>query len=158
MVQVATVGDLRLQLRLSPCRSIKGSMSDRCRTIKRQAVSLAFLPWYGCDQGGFYATGVRGVPGRDCQEIYQPAAAAEQRARERFGTLTPLSIAPLTKVDSSKSASENALSANRQDMSSSREVNNALPAEGREFLRHLMEEEVQKNTKELVDAAWQSLE
>lgn len=27
-------------------------------------VSLAFLPWSGCDQGGFYSTGAHGfVPG-----------------------------------------------------------------------------------------------
>ena len=34
-----------------------------------------WLPWRGCTEGGFYDTGVT----ENCQKIYQPAAAAEER-------------------------------------------------------------------------------
>ncbi len=49
------------------------------------ATALAFLPWNGCEvPGSPYSTGVKGIPGKDCQQVYQPAIEAEAKAVARI--------------------------------------------------------------------------
>ena len=45
------------------------------RRLLSIAAPLLFLPWRGCDEGGSYSIGVT----ENCQQMYQPAAAAERR-------------------------------------------------------------------------------
>ncbi|GLC37840.1 hypothetical protein PLESTM_000653500 [Pleodorina starrii] len=66
-------------------KNVKPAAMPAAIVIAVSAAKLAFLPWNGCEvPGSPYSTGVKGVPGKDCQEVYQPAAAAEARAVERL--------------------------------------------------------------------------
>jgi hypothetical protein len=152
---------------------------------------LGFLPWSGCGtEGSPYDTGargplagtrraaaffsparrhpphptiagVRGVPGRDCQEVYQPALAAERRA-----------VALLRRQQQQPGGEE---SPQRQPPASApppREAPAAAPAAKEEaaaltpeqrraaedLMRSIMLHDQRARTQELVDAAWQSLE
>jgi hypothetical protein len=147
---------------------------------------VGFLPWSGCDTGGFYGTG-RGeapscsrhayvhshacklalsrpsarppagikVPG--CQEVYQPAAAAEERfkAVRSLGAGPTPQPAPALQIEVSAAEPSpgppSALEPTPQPASS-------LSEEAKGFLRDELLAEQRQRTQELVDAAWQSLE
>jgi hypothetical protein len=84
------------------------------------------------------------VPGRDCQEVYQPAAAAESRAAARLRAVAA------GAAQAPPPASDGALPPpNTADQ---------LSAEAKGFLRDELEAARQARNKELADAAWQSLE
>eukprot|EP00798_Chlamydomonas_sp_ICE-L_P020158 gene20158-26892_t len=65
------------------------------------AATLAFLPVTGCDQGGFYSTGVPEGGSNRCIKIYQPAAAAEARLKATIsgaGQQDDVTLAAASKV------------------------------------------------------------
>lgn len=125
-------------------------------------------------------TGIQGAHGRDCQAIYQPAAAAEERftARLRQGQqqVTDSGTQPLQTAGSGGSSSSRNSSGAASSSSSSTssqlppaappsqqaltasEQLQRVPQAAKELVRDIMEEDNRQRTKQLVDDAWQSLE
>ncbi|GIL98643.1 hypothetical protein Vretimale_4030, partial [Volvox reticuliferus] len=122
-------------------RRVKYAAISELIAISAYAAKLAFLPWNGCEvPGSFYSTGVTGVPGKDCQEVYQPAAAAEARAVER-----------LRQQQQAPDLTERATSIPLK------RLHGDSPGV-RGSTRETLIEELRQRNKTLVDSAWQSLE
>mmetsp|Transcript_31246 Transcript_31246/g.79674 ORF Transcript_31246/g.79674 Transcript_31246/m.79674 type:complete len:167 (-) Transcript_31246:105-605(-) len=140
--------------RMAPPRALPGHAAA--------AIAIGFLPWNGCDVGGSYSTGVKGTPGKDCQEVYQPAAAAEARFKERMqGELprAPSVIAP-QQPDAQAASTDTSQPAQAPEPVSEEGVRGAevLSSEAKAWLRDELTAELRARNKELTDAAWQSLE
>ena len=127
--------------------------------------TLAFLPVRGCDQGGYYATGagghpsthtcepfatspqtlgscpcagVKGTPGLDCQQLYQPAATAEAQFKKQ----TP-PVSPVPSLDGQ----------------TQRQTLPDLPQmRAKAVRRQQLDKDRVNRTQSLVDSTWQSLE
>ncbi|KAG1676371.1 hypothetical protein FOA52_001166 [Chlamydomonas sp. UWO 241] len=144
------------------------------------SLALGFLPWNGCDAGGFYATGQAGTPGKDCQEVYQPAEAAEQRLRAKLAPLpapTPVAVAvalaaqptvlpssrgeqpPAPPPQTAEPASPSS-SAALAPTPEQHPLNTAalLSDEAKRFLRDELLAEKRAREQKLTEDAWQTLE
>ncbi|PNH04024.1 hypothetical protein TSOC_009860 [Tetrabaena socialis] len=126
----------------SPPRRVTASAAPELFAAALLSSKLAFLPWNGCDVGGFYSTGQKGVPGRDCQLVYQPAAGAEARA-----------VARLRQVQVEQVLE--APPAGREPVESSQSASMRID---KDALRTSLAEDLQQRNDELVKAAWQTLE
>jgi hypothetical protein len=116
------------------------------RAAAISVVAVGFLPWRGCSVGGFYDTHVAGEPGHDCQAMWQPAAAAEARLAATQRSRTDSTAATTDSPSVSASGSGQPAEAAR------------VPAAAKALERDILSSDNQRRTKELVDAAWQSLE
>eukprot|EP00195_Chlamydomonas_chlamydogama_P012250 CAMPEP_0202902004 /NCGR_PEP_ID=MMETSP1392-20130828/15852_1 /ASSEMBLY_ACC=CAM_ASM_000868 /TAXON_ID=225041 /ORGANISM="Chlamydomonas chlamydogama, Strain SAG 11-48b" /LENGTH=112 /DNA_ID=CAMNT_0049588679 /DNA_START=275 /DNA_END=613 /DNA_ORIENTATION=- len=112
---------------------------------------MGFLPWNGCDQGGFYSTGTEGTPGKDCQMMYQPAAGAEKRFAEMLQGNAHAQAVPQPSTPSTPSRLD-------PGESSGSAAQEGLSSEAQGFLRDELAAELSQRNKQLVDDAWQSLE
>jgi hypothetical protein len=98
--------------------------------------------------------GVRGTAGRDCQEVYQPAAAAEQRALARLrGAAAPPAGAAAPPPAAPAAAEPTAGGGGGDDAPTPSQKEAAG-----DLVRSILLEEQRARTKEIVDSAWQSLE
>lgn len=126
--------------RQQPPHTVPLAATGRRRQLLSVAAPLLFLPWRGCDVGGNYATG---VADNNCQQVYQPAAAAEKRfaAKQRAA------------ADAAAAAAAAPLAAE-----TAREERSTVLKEQAAFERTSMEAERARQTQQLVENMWQSLE
>jgi hypothetical protein len=101
-----------------------------------------------------------GQAGKDCQEMYQPAAAAEQRLRARLaGTATPVAAQP--PAPPPQTAQPGPPSSSAAPTPPEQQALNAaalLSDEAKGFLRDQLLAEKRAREQELTEAAWQTLE
>jgi hypothetical protein len=220
-------------------------LRHQCRALPAAAaasLAIAFLPWSGCSQGGFYATGepgsivcigscwlgdacstpprrqlwlplwatspcsstptafvyvsdtcthllmgcscagVAGMHGKDCQAMYQPAAAAEERFAARLrqqlvasqpqdntsitapGAGPGPSSSPSSSAPSPSSSSSSGPSRQQDEQLpepqqlTAAEHMEQVPDAAKDLVRDILHEDNRQRTKQLVDDAWQTLE
>lgn len=132
-------------------------------------------------------TGVAGLHGKDCQAMYQPAAAAEERFAARLrqqlvasqpedtslpdnttntaasagvGPSSSLSSAAASPSSSSSGPSrqQDAQLPEPQQQLTAAEHMQQVPDAAKELVRDILHEDNRQRTKQLVDDAWQTLE
>lgn len=127
--------------------------------------------------------GVEGTHGKDCQAIYQPAAAAEARFATRLQqqqqpAATPVAAAADTTQqtpepagggsssrpvssssgDSRQQPEQQGAQQQQQQQLSAAEQLAQVPAAAKDLVRDIMQQDNRQRTKQLVDDAWQTLE
>lgn len=123
-----------------------------------------------------HAPGVQGTHGKDCQAIYQPAAAAEQRlaallkqqqivaqhqdstadrAAERTAASTSSSTGGSTSTSDQGPPATGMPS--QQQLTAADQLHAVSPA-AKDLVRDILQEDNRQRTKQLVDDAWQTLE
>eukprot|EP00775_Hariotina_reticulata_P003755 gene3755-biopygen5436 len=126
----------------------------------------------GLHQGGFYDTGIQGTSGKECQAMYQPAAAAEARFAATLRTTGSSSSSNQSDPDradmgegagsSSMSSAEGgapeAATSPATGSTGTSERLQEVPAASKALVREILQADNRQRTKELVDSAWQSLE
>lgn len=117
---------------------------------------LLWVAWRGCDQGGFYSTGVAGSHGDGCQTIYQPAAAAEKRFAEKQQSAAVAAAQPPRPAAAPRPPP--AAAPSQPAAQTAREERATLLKEQAAYERTAMEAERAERTRDLVDSMWQSLE
>jgi hypothetical protein len=128
-------------------------------------------------------SGVEGTHGKDCQAIYQPAAAAEarltarlQQQKQQLPVVAAAAVTaqqapePVGGTSSSSSSSRLASSSgdSRQQADNQREQQQQqltaaeqlaqVPDAAKDLVRDIMQQDNRQRTKQLVDDAWQTLE
>ncbi|KAL4437955.1 hypothetical protein ABPG77_004176 [Micractinium sp. CCAP 211/92] len=141
-----------------------GRSRPQLRTGRRRLLSwypgLLWVAWRGCDQGGFYSTGVSGTHGEGCQSIYQPAAAAEQRfaEKQRQAAAAPAVSAVPAEADAESRLASAAAAPSRPAAETPQEERATLRKEQAAYERAVMEAERAERTRAFADSMWQSLE
>lgn len=124
-----------------------------------------------------HASGVQGTHGKDCQAIYQPAAAAEERfaallkqqqqlvAQHQNSTVDRAAEGTATSNNTSTGGNTStsdqgptATGMQSQKQLTAADQMHAVPPAAKDLVRDILQEDNRQRTKQLVDDAWQTLE